>query len=95
MLFYAFLLLINCFSSVTASLDIPLYIIHEVRNTPGLPFANVSGTNYGAGLAIGKAFQERISAFVAEYDGLQQVLMPYYNTSEGMRRISNVKCTLL
>jgi len=52
-----------------------------------LPQANISGTHYGVGFAIGKTFATRIQQFAQTYSNLLQVLIPYSQTSEGQSAV--------
>jgi hypothetical protein len=46
----------------------------------------VAGSHFEVGYAIGQAFAARIGAMFANYQFLQEHLLPYYNTSPGRAR---------
>ncbi len=52
--------------------------------TDGLPELNVTGTHYAVGVTIGKTFASNIQQYVQNYDVLNKVMIPYYNTPNGM-----------
>jgi len=63
------------------------YTIHEAKLNKKIDFLNVSGDHYGVGLAIGKTFASKIIEYVKNDDDLQDLFIPYYNTSDGRKVI--------
>jgi hypothetical protein len=56
-----------------------------------LPSAIISGaTNYEIGFSIGQTFGERIRNFVAQYQTLHSILIPFYNSSDGKKIFTNL-----
>eukprot|EP01116_Phalansterium_solitarium_P005944 TRINITY_DN1826_c0_g1_i2.p1 TRINITY_DN1826_c0_g1~~TRINITY_DN1826_c0_g1_i2.p1 ORF type:complete len:389 (+),score=138.14 TRINITY_DN1826_c0_g1_i2:732-1898(+) len=82
------IVILACFC--TAAFAAQQFLIVDRVDDQTLPQLTVQGTHYGVGLAVGKAFGDRISNFVEAYSGLNDIILPYYNTTAGRKAIDSL-----